>query len=69
MPATLGVTFDDGKRHPLTLSDAAGWQELGVSSAGPTSSVRIVVSSATPPPPGGKPLLSITEIALDARRS
>ena len=65
LPQEIGITFDDGKCHPFTLTPKEE-QLLKVDSRTKTATVRIGIGSATSPGPDAPQLLSITEIVVQA---
>ena len=65
LPQAIGITFDDGRCHPFTLTTKAE-QLLTVDSGTKTSTVRIGIGSTSSPGPDALPLVSITEIVVQS---
>lgn len=65
LPQAIGITFDDGICHPFTLTKKEE-QLLTVDSRTATSTVRIGIGSTFSAGPDAPPLVSITEIVVQA---
>lgn len=66
LPRAIGITFDDGVCHPVTLTNADVQPVVGLDSGIPTSTVRIGVGSVYPSGAGTPAVVSFTEIVLQA---
>jgi hypothetical protein len=61
----VGIAFDDGRCHPVSLTATPDQQEFKIDSGKPVTRVLIGIGSAYPAA-NGQPLLSLSEVILKA---
>jgi hypothetical protein len=66
LPQRLGISFDNGPCQPVTLKNTAQQPAIPLDSKAPVTQLTIGISSAFPAAPDAQPLISITEVILQA---
>jgi hypothetical protein len=66
LPQRLGISFDNGPCHPVVLKNTAEQPAITLDSKKPVSQLSIGIGSAYPAAPDAQPLISITEVILQA---
>jgi hypothetical protein len=66
LPQRLGISFDNGPCQPVTLKNTPQQPVIPLDSKKPVTQLTIGISSAFPAAPDAQPLISITEVILQA---